>query len=97
LSVLGRVCAPRLGLERPVVERLLARAQRDLGGRRFRVRALAFVLAVLPPLRHVLPARVRRRAVLAFAGPLLETPAARNAYGAGRDAMLDDPARGLVR
>jgi hypothetical protein len=97
LSVLGRLCARRLGVERAVAERLLARAQRDLGARRFRLRALAFVVAVVPPLCSVVPARTRRRAVLAFAGPLLDTPAARNAYGSGRDALLEDPARGLVR
>jgi hypothetical protein len=97
LSVLGRLCARRLGLERSVAERLLARAHRDLGARGFSVRALAFVVAVVPPLSRVLPARARRRAVFAFVGPLLDAPAARNAYGAGRDALLEDPGRGLVR
>ena len=97
MSVLGRLCADRLGLERPVAERLLALAHGQLGPRRYRLRALAFVVAVSPPLRFVLSARSRGRAVLAFVGPLLESPAARNAYGAGRDALLEDPARGLVR
>jgi len=96
LSVLGGLCADRLGLERPVAERLLALAHGELGPRRYRLRALAFAIAVVPPLRWVVPARARRRAVLAFAGPLLDSPAARNAYGAGRDSLLEDPARGLV-
>jgi hypothetical protein len=97
VSLLGRLCADRLGLERPAAERLLAAAARSLGPREYRVRAVAFAIAVQPPLRRVLPAPLRRRAVIALAGPLLETAAARNLYGAGRDEPAAEPGAGLLR
>lgn len=91
------LCADRLGLERPTAARLLDAAAQDLGRRQYALRAAAFAVAVQPRLGRVLPATLRRRAVVGFAGPLLASTAARNAYGAGRDALLADPSAGLLR
>jgi hypothetical protein len=94
---LAGLCAERLGLERAIAAQLLEAAARDLGQHRYTLRAAAFAVAVQPRLERVLPAALRRRAVVGLVGPLLASPAARNVYGAGRDALLADPSAGLLR
>jgi hypothetical protein len=89
--------AGRLGLDPATAHALLAAAERQVGRRALRVRAAAFAVATQPALARVLPAGLRRRAIVAFAGPLLDAPAARNAYGAGRTELLGVPGAGLLR
>jgi hypothetical protein len=72
---------------------LLAAMRAATGRRGFAIRSAAFLLA----LPRGLPRPVRRRALAAFTGPLLETPAALNLYGAGRRWAAGDACAGLVR
>jgi hypothetical protein len=89
---MAALCARRLGLDRETALVLMTAARERLGGRSFWLRAALFAVAVRP-----WPARLRRRAVVAFARPLLDTPAARNAYGAGRVELLGSAGAGLLR
>ena len=91
------LCADRLGLDEATALRLVVAAARAVGPRRFWVRVAAFAVSVQPRLGRLVPERLRRRAVVAFTAPLLDSPAARNAYGAGRGQLLDDPGAGLLR
>ena len=91
------LCAERLGFDGDTTRHLLEAAERRIGSRRYWVRAAAFAIAVHPSVERLAPPRLRRRAVAAFAGALLDSPAARNVYGAGRAALLADPGAGLLR
>ena len=71
-------------------------ARSRLGARAYAIRAACFLASVTPP-AALMPRTLRRRALLSFVGPLLHTPAALNAYGAGREELLDDPCGGLRR
>jgi hypothetical protein len=64
--------------------------------RSYAIRVACFALALVLP-RTVVPGTVRRRALLGLVGPLLQTPAALNAYGAERDELLAEPCGGLWR
>ena len=88
--------ARRLGLDRQEATALLAAARARLGSRSLTVRMLAFTVAASRP-AVLLPASLRRRAVAGLVGPLLETPAALNAYAARRPLPAADPCAGLVR
>jgi hypothetical protein len=85
--------ARRLGLEPRDAATLLGAMRAETGRRALAVRAAAFLLA-LPP---VLPGAVRRRGLVAFSRPLLESPAARNLFCAGRRWTAGDTCVGLVR
>jgi hypothetical protein len=85
--------AGRLGLEAGEAAALLEAMRAALGRRAFAARAAAFVLA-LPP---GLPRAMRRRALIAFVARLLETPAALNLFGAGRQWTPGDTCAGLRR
>jgi hypothetical protein len=86
--------ARRLGMEAEQAAALLAHTRERLGPRAFAVRAAAFTTALRLP---ALPRPVRRRAIVAFVGPLLEHPAALNAYGAERAWSPGEPCAGLTR
>jgi hypothetical protein len=94
---LAALCADRLGVEEATALQLLAAMARTIGPREYWLRAAVFAAAVQPWLGRILPDRLRRRAVVAFAGPLLDSPAARNAYGADRTQLLADKGAGLLR
>ena len=91
-----RIVARRLAVDPPIAVELMAVARRRLGRRAYAIRAACFLLAIAPP-AALAPRELRRRALLSFVGPLLHTPAALNAYGAGRDFLLADPCGGLQR
>jgi hypothetical protein len=90
-------CAARLGLDDVTARHLLEVAERRTGPRRYWLRAAAFAVVLQPWVEAVAPASLRRRAVAAFAGAVLDSPAARNVYAAERWALLADPSAGLLR
>lgn len=90
------VLARRLGVSPATAGRLMAEARHRLGTSSYAIRAGCFAVALVVP-RPLAPRKLRRRAVLGFVGPLLHTPAALNAYAAGRDALLYEPCGGLWR
>jgi hypothetical protein len=89
----NNLVAGRLGLEPADAAALIAAMRSATGRRGFAIRSAAFVLA----LPRGLPRPVRRRALVAFTGPLLATPAALNLFAAGRRWTPGDACAGLVR
>lgn len=85
----------RLGLDRQEAATLLGAMRARVGARQFAVRLAAFHVAAGPGGR-LLPIRVRRRALAGLVGPLLEPPAALNAYAGTRPWRPGDPCAGLV-
>jgi hypothetical protein len=93
----ARLCARRLGLDDATAHRLVVPMAQAVGPVSFWVRVAAFAVAAQPRLGRMLPERLRRRSVVVFAGRLLDSPAARNAYGADRTQLLAGPGAGLLR
>ena len=91
-SRLTTFVADRLGLETGEAAALLGAMRSRLGRRSFAIRAAGFAVALGA---RPLPLALRRRALIAFVGPLLETPLALNTFG-GRQ-LADDPCAGLLR
>jgi hypothetical protein len=91
-SRLTAFVAERLGLEAGEAAALLAAMSDRLGRRSFAIRTAAFAIALIA---RPLPSAVRRRALVAFLRPLLETPLALNTYAGRRLAV--DPCAGLLR
>lgn len=85
--------AGQLGLELGEAALLLAGMRDRVGRGAFAVRAAGFTVAVRG---RALPEALRRRALVAFVRPLLETPLALNAF-AGRRVPPRDPCAGLRR
>jgi hypothetical protein len=92
---LKTLTARTLGLSPVEAEALLRAMRARNGSRSLRLRAAAFAIATSPPAR-VVPASVRRRALVGFVGPLLETPVALALYGGGLTPRTDDPCAGLA-
>ena len=84
--------AERLGLETAEAAALLVAMLSRLGRRSFAIRAAGFVIALTA---RPVPSAIRRRALIAFVGPLLETPLALNTFGGRR--LAPDPCAGLLR
>ena len=94
--MLRRAVERRLAVDSRTALALMVIARGRLGRRAYAIRAATFLAAAAAP-PALVPRELRRRALLSFVGPLLHTPAALNAYGAGRDRLLDDPCGGLQR
>jgi hypothetical protein len=75
-----RYVARRLGMDPALAAQLLGRLRRRLGTRRFAVRACGFALATCGPPARILPARLRRPAIVGLVRPLLADPPPRLAY-----------------
>jgi hypothetical protein len=86
--------ARRLGMETAQAAVLIAQMRARIGARSYALRAAAFATALRVP---ALPGPARRRAIVAFVGPMLETPAALTAFGAARAWPPGEPCAGLVR
>jgi hypothetical protein len=86
--------AGRLGMDTALAGELVAGTRRRLGRRRFAVRAVAFALATSPPFDRLLPARLRRLAIIGLVRPLLADPPQRLAYLLGQSTVI--PCGGLL-
>jgi hypothetical protein len=72
--------ARRLGMDSVLASELVEETRRRLGLRRFAVRAGAFAVATTFPSSRLLPARLRRLAIIGLVRPLLADPPQRLAY-----------------
>jgi hypothetical protein len=93
--VLRRQIAGLLGTTPAVAGLLLARA-RAHHGRGFVPSLALFLLASVRPLALAVPHRVRRRLIMRFVAPMLDS-AMGMAYMAGSDTPLRDPCSRLER
>lgn len=91
--IVAGLVARRLGMDTALARELVAGTRRRLGRRRFAVRAGAFTLATTAPLDRVLPARMRRLAIIGLVRPLLADPPQRLAYLLGEETVT--PCGGL--
>jgi hypothetical protein len=89
-----RYVARRLGMDPALAAQLLGVMRHRLGTRRFAVRACAFALATCGPPARILPARLRRPAIVGLVRPLLADPPPRLAYLLAQPAAT--PCGGLL-
>jgi hypothetical protein len=94
--VLRRYVVRALGTTPAVADLLLARV-RAYHGRRFAPHAVLFVVVTARPLRALLPRWLRRRGVLRFVGPMLDSAPAGLAYITGRAEHLVEPSEGMLK